>query len=173
VRHEIRIGVELAISKRDTADYTAMVPGFVYGEDDDARIYILPRIVNRKMDFPETVDLCKAVDAAFHKEEGDHPTFVIEDVAYQASLPQQLKAEGVRNVETTRPGSQDKRTRLVLTAHKIKTGKVLFPRHGAEELITQLVHFGVEKHDDLADAFSNLVLQVIEDPPIVPRIIFL
>ena len=73
-------------------------------------------------------------------------------------------------MKTTRPGNQDKRSRLVLTAHMIKSGKILFPRTGAEELITQIVHFGVEKHDDLADAFSTLILSIIEDPPCVPRI---
>ena len=55
----------------------------------------------------------------------------------------------------------------------IKSGKVKFPRQGAEQLINQIVHFGVEKHDDLADAFSSLVLSIIEDPPHVPRIIFI
>ena len=75
-------------------------------------------------------------------------------------------------MKTTRPGNQDKRSRLALTANLIKTGKVKFPREGAEELINQIVHFGVEKHDDLADAFSILVLSVVEEPPIVPRIIF-
>ncbi|MEN9881393.1 MAG: hypothetical protein RLZZ308_576, partial [Candidatus Parcubacteria bacterium] len=34
---------------------------------------------------------------------------------------------------------------------------VKFPKQGCEELIEQLVGFGVEKHDDLADAFSLLV----------------
>jgi len=54
----------------------------------------------------------------------------------------------------------------------ITSGRVLFPREGAEQLIQQLVHFGVEKHDDLADAFANLVHSVNEDPPCVPRIWF-
>jgi predicted phage terminase large subunit-like protein len=91
------------------------------------------------------------------------PTFIIEDVAYQKALPQQLKDEGIWNVMTTRPGNQDKRSRLVLTANLIKTGKILFPREGAEQLIQQIVHFGVEKHDDLADAFAYLVVKSIEN----------
>ncbi len=81
-----------------------------------------------------------------------------------------LRDEGIRDVKTTHPGNQDKRSRLILTANVIKNGKVKFPKQGAEGLINQIVHFGVEKHDDLADAFSNLVLSVIEDPPSVPRI---
>ena len=51
----------------------------------------------------------------------------------------------------------DKRTRLALTSTAIKSAKILFPRQGCERLIEQLVGFGVEKHDDLADAFSLLI----------------
>ena len=166
---EVRIGVDLAISKKDTADYTAMVPAWLYGDGEDLRAYILPQIINRKMTFPETVDLCKVVDNSYFKETDYHPKFIIEDVAYQRSLPQQLESEGLQNVETTRPGNQDKRTRLVLTAHAVKSGKILFPRQGCEELINQIVHFGVERHDDLADAFSNVILDILEYPPRVPR----
>jgi phage terminase large subunit-like protein len=52
----------------------------------------------------------------------------------------------------------------------IKNAKIFFPRTGCEELINQIVHFGVEKHDDLADAFSSLVLDFLEKRPYVPRI---
>ena len=167
---EIRIGVDLAISKRDTADYTAMVIGWLYEDTDGYKIYVL-KTINKKMTFPETVDLCKTLHESY-KEDGMYPTFVIEDVAYQKALPQQLLNEGIVDVKTTRPGNQDKRSRLVLTAHLIKTGKVLFPRTGCEDLIRQIVHFGVEKHDDLADAFSTLVLNTVEEPPYSPRIWF-
>jgi phage terminase large subunit-like protein len=67
----------------------------------------------------------------------------------------------------------DKRSRLILTANFIKNGKVLFPRTGAEELIRQIVHFGVEKHDDLADAFAHLIHSVTTQPPCPPRVYFI
>lgn len=170
---ETRIGIDLAISQKNTADYTAMVPGVILGERHDLRIYILPGIVNRRITFPETIELCKVLTETYYKENKVHPTLVIEDVAYQKALPQQLQNEGVYNVKTIRPGNQDKRSRLAMTAYLIKTGKILFPQKGAEELINQIVHFGVEKHDDLADAFSNLILNTLENPPVVPRIYYL
>jgi predicted phage terminase large subunit-like protein len=166
----VHIGVDLAISQRDTADYTAMVPARIIGNGDEAMIYILPDIVNRRMTFPETIELCKVLNVSHADKGGYEPTFIIEDVAYQKALPQQLEREGIYNVKTTRPGNQDKRSRLVLTAHLIKSGKVLFPKEGAEQLISQIVNFGVEKHDDLADAFSSLVLSIVENPPIIPKI---
>ena len=169
---EIRIGIDPAISKSDAADYTAMVPGMLYELERGYKIYILPKIINKKLNFPETVDMCKTLYQTY-KDRDMYPTFVIEDVAYQKALPQQLMNEGVSDIITTRPGIQDKRSRLVLTANMIKEGKVLFPREGAEELIQQIVHFGVEKHDDLADAFANLVHSMSDNYPSVPRIYFL
>lgn len=169
---EVRVGIDPAISTSDAADYTAMVPAILFEISSGYRIYILPKIINKRMTFPETVDMCKTLYNSY-KEDYDYPKLVIEDVAYQKALPQQLKYEGINGVLTIRPGIQDKRSRLVLTANMIKTGKILFPREGAERLIEQIVHFGVEKHDDLADAFSNVVHSLLEHPPIVPRIYFL
>ena len=136
------------------------------------RIYILPKIVNKRLSFPETLDMCKTVNET-HKEKGiGGPTFVIENVAYQEALPQQLKEEGIWDVITVRP-TGDKRSRLMLTSKMIKDGMILFPRQGAEQLIQQIVHFGVEKHDDLADAFSSLVISSIEKPPHTFRIFWI
>ncbi|MCX6782804.1 MAG: hypothetical protein NTZ20_02285 [Candidatus Levybacteria bacterium] len=40
----------------------------------------------------------------------------------------------------------------------------MFPNNDrAKDLILQLTGFGVEKHDDLADAFSLLILKIIEN----------
>ncbi len=174
---EVRIGVDPAISKEDAGCYTAMVPGLLYEtkKSDDAAmfgdyvLYILPNIVNKKMDFPETVETCKVLNENY-KDVNEYcpPVFIVEDVGYQKALPQQLEVNGL-NVKCVRPGSQDKRSRIVLTAHHIKTGKVLFPRKGAEQLIQQLVHFGVERHDDLADAFAHLVLHSFIEKPNPPR----
>jgi len=155
-----RIGIDLAISQKETADYTAMVAGRTSGGGRETTIYILPENINQRLTFPQTVNKCKMLSDKYTDER--YPTFVIEDVAYQKSLPQQLVNEGVHNATTTKPGKQDKRTRLVLTANLIKTGKVLFPLHGAEQLINQIVHFGVEKHDDLADAFTTVILKLVE-----------
>jgi hypothetical protein len=69
-----------------------------------------------------------------------------------------VPAEGVK------VAGQDKRSRLALITHLIKQGKVLFPKgNKAEELIMQLTGFGIEKHDDLADAFSLLLLKILEE----------
>lgn len=84
-----------------------------------------------------------------------------------------VKRKKLGGSEMSRAG-QDKQSRLTLITHLIQQGKVLFPRFGAEELIQQLVGFGTEKHDDLADAFAILLLKIIEEDNIPqPNIWFL
>ncbi len=153
------IGIDLAISKNDTADYTAIVSGDVHDYGSDMTIYIHPNPINYRMNFPETIMQIKTLACVGKKS----PYFYIEEVAYQKSLIEQLKYDGVKNVHGVKVHGQDKRMRLSMTANLIKSGKVLFPRKGAEALLQQLTGFGVEKHDDLADAFANLVLKAIEE----------
>ena len=167
---EIRIGIDLAISSKDTADYTTAVPAMLVGEGEDLKIYILPGIVNRRLTFPQTIELCKILTKTYFKEGQSLPKLIIEDVAYQKSLPQQLEAEGMQNVRASNPGNRDKHTRIVLTGNMIRNGKILFPQKGAKDLINQLVNFGVEKHDDLADAFSILISDTVKHPVTFPRI---
>ncbi len=47
----IATGIDLAISKKETADYTAMVSARNYGYSENLRIYILPDPVNKKANF--------------------------------------------------------------------------------------------------------------------------
>lgn len=153
-------GIDLAISLKESADYTAMVSGHVYGYDTDQVVYIIPNPVNERMDFPTTLKKAKALSVALGN--GSKTKLYIEEVAYQAAIIQQLKLEDF-DVEGVKTGGQDKRSRLALTTSLIQSGKVLFPRQGCEQLIEQLTGFGVEKHDDLADAFAILILKTIEE----------
>ena len=153
------IGIDLAISQRDTADYTAMVMGQVHGYQDDLRIFILPYPVNKRLTHLETLDEIKR-QAVSHGDKSD-TRFYVEEVGYQGSVIEQLKRQNY-NVEGAKVAGQDKRARLTLVTHLIQNGKVKFPRKGAEHLIQQLTGFGVEKHDDLVDAFAILMHKILE-----------
>lgn len=146
-------GVDLAISASDSADFTSVVMARVYGRRDKLKIYILPNPINKKLNFPAQVELLKNVKDTQMPKHSD--LLFVESVAYQEALPQMLEMQGV-TAEAIKPKG-DKRTRLALTSTSIKSALIKFPRHGCEELIEQIVGFGVEKHDDLADAFSLLV----------------
>jgi hypothetical protein len=55
---------------------------------------------------------------------------------------------------------KDKRARLRVAARYIKNGNVKSPSKGCEELFTQLLGFGAEKHGDAVDALVYLILGV-------------
>ncbi len=151
-------GVDLAISASDSADFTAVVMARVYGRRDKLRIYILPNPITKKLNFPEQVELMKNIKVTQMPKHSDK--LFVESVAYQEALPQMLQMQGIQ-AESIKPKG-DKRTRLALTSTSIKSGIIKFPRQGCEDLIRELVGFGVEKHDDLADAFSLLVNATLE-----------
>lgn len=152
-------GVDPAISEKETADYTAIVSGFVCGRKNNMKIYIVRDPLNERMDFPKSLEKIKIMSKMLGN--GAPAQLFIEGVAYQKSLIEQLKAEGFPAREY-RPQGSDKRARLSLVSNLIQTGRVLFPETGAEKLIAQITGFGIERHDDLMDAFCILVLSVLE-----------
>lgn len=153
------VGVDLAISKRETADFTSMVSGLSSIEQGLPRIYILPNPVNKRLSFYETINQMRSLLLAM--EMHAIPRFFVEDVAYQKAAIE----EGQRQllpVTAIRPGV-DKRARLKAAATYIQNGTVLFPRNDCEDLLTQLLGFGVEDHDDLVDAFVYLILGIAQE----------
>ncbi len=158
--------VDPAISEKSSADFTAMVSAQIHGSEENLKIYILPNPINKRMDFPTAVEQIKRISKILGK---GRPTKVfIESNAFQDSLAQQLKYQNylVESVKT----SGDKKERLNLVSPLIENGTILFPRKGAEELIEQLVNFGIEKHDDLVDAFTMLVFKTLENNRPIPSI---
>ena len=156
-------GIDPAISEKETADYTSMVSGKIYGRKKNLKIYILPNPVNERMDFPKTIERIKSLSRLL----GNAHVW-IENVGYQKSIIDHLRSENFPAKEYKSHGS-DKRARLSLVSHLVQSGTVLFPRVGAEKLISQLIGFGTEKHDDLSDAFCILVSSVIDQESSVPK----
>lgn len=157
---EVCVGIDLAISERERADCTAMVSAAVYGWGDDMKIYILPNPVNDHLDFPTALERAKMVSSSL-SHDGRKAWLYIEDNLYQRAFPQMMSKDGYLAKGVTSVG--DKRTRLTLINPIVKAGRVFFPQTGAEELIPQLVGFGVERHDDLADAFAIVIGEILKN----------
>lgn len=136
-----------------------MVAGVLSFEESLPKIYIIPNPVNERLSFHETIEQMKSIHIAMRLYA--HPTFYIEDVAYQKAALQEAQRHMLA-VEPMKAGS-DKRSRLRTAATYIQNGTVLFPRKGCEDLITQLLGFGVEDHDDLVDALVYLILGLSDD----------
>jgi predicted phage terminase large subunit-like protein len=150
--------VDLAISTNEDSDYTAIVSAAIFGRADLTRIYILPNPIIKKLPFVEQIGLLK--QHWLNSLTGRYDKLFVENVAYQDAMPQMLQSMGV-SATGVRPVG-DKRTRLALIAPLIQSGRVKFPRTGAEELIEQLIGLGVEAHDDAADACSMLVNKIAD-----------
>lgn len=160
-------GIDLAISQKTNADYTAMVTGKLYGSGKNARLYIMPFPINARLTFPKTIATMKEVSTKYG--EGYQSKLFIEEVAYQSAAPQQMREDGYHAVGVKIPPG-DKRERFALHTPLIQEGKILFPRRGCENLIAQMTGFGIEKHDDLVDALSILIQKIWEEVQIGPQV---
>lgn len=159
-------GVDLAISEKSSADYTTDVVGKVFYVDGRARIYIQPKPLNARLDILKTIEHSKAQTL-----DGQAHIFFVEDVAYQKAAIQLMEANMIP-VHPMRPIT-DKRARLRSSAPHIRNGTVLFPRTGCEDLLNQLFGFGVEKHDDLVDGLTNLILGFAEHGLELPKVVWI
>ena len=119
-------GVDLAISKSETADYTAIVSGITYryGVGKKWHLCITPGVVNRRMDFKEIRDTLFDMQGS-----GGVHLFFVESVGYQQAAIEMLRAFQIA-VAPIRPMA-DKRARLMVAAYLIKDGTVRFPRADA------------------------------------------
>lgn len=148
------LSVDLAISQSATADYTAIIIIHVYGfKPEDRRYYIDKKFINKKLTHLATLDTIASLYHATATDSEHDPVVLVEQVQYQAAVIEQLhdreiKSKGIKI-------HNDKRARLQLASSLFEQGMVHFPRDRAiAPIIQQLVGFGVEKHDDLADAVS-------------------
>ncbi len=159
----ISVGIDLAISEKETADYTAMVSGYIYGYGKNMKIYIQPNPINERIPFPIQVERIKNL-VAIHSQKIYRVKLFIENVGYQQALVQMFNIKKY-DIEGVSVGKTDKRSRLQFTTSFLKDGRILFPEKGCEDLIEQLIGFGKETHDDLVDAFTMMVLKTIENNP--------
>ena len=148
--------VDLAISEKTTADFTAMVSGVILREEDRDIIYILPNIVHKRVDLYNTIKEVKQLKASMPR---GWKCFV-EGVAYQLAAVKEMKRKGVAAI-SVHPIS-DKRARLETAAVYIKSGMVRFPEHGMADLMTEMLGFGIEDHDDILDALVYLILGLVD-----------
>lgn len=161
------VAVDLAISKTQGADSTAMVSGVTSLVEGMPKLFILPNPVNAQLSFHETIQQMKSVYSAMKRLA--LPTFYIEDVAYQRAAIEEAMRHGIPALPI-KVGT-DKRARLRAAATFIQNGMVLFPRKGAEDLIAQLTGFGIEDHDDLMDACVHLILGMRSEGMEKPEVI--
>lgn len=147
----ITIGVDLAISKKTTADYTAIV---VCGEDKENKLYLM-RAKRGRYNFNETM---QEVYKMYEQMKELYPSTTVkigfESVMYQkASVEEFERRYRIKPMEIL--NSTDKRSKLESVSWHFEGGSILFPVETTgdmEILENEVLYFGVEEHDDLMDA---------------------
>jgi len=153
--------VDLAISKADTADYTAVVTIVVPPEN---HWFVLDCDYGRYN--PD-----EAIGAIFRAVTKYHPVKVaIEKVAYQQALIHFLEKEMVKRnqffqIEPVQ-ASTAKELRIQALQPRFKAGTIWFPVEASflTELESELLMFPRGKHDDIIDALAYL--EQIAQPPV-------
>lgn len=144
--------VDPAISKADTADYTALVAGSV---DTEGRWYI--EVAMRARMDPTTL-INKIFDA---HAQFNFNGIGVESVAYQKVLLHLLYEEGMRRgvvlplSEIKYERGESKGVRILQLVPRFEWGMVYLNR-GLQDLENELMQFPRGAHDDLADALANM-----------------
>jgi predicted phage terminase large subunit-like protein len=135
------MGVDLAISEKQGADYSAIV---VMGKDSSGNVHIVDAARTRAS-FHQVQQWIKA------KADQHRPALItIEQVQYQAAMVQELLRTTTLPVRGVRP-DKDKQSRLIPLAARYEQG-LIWHAAGLMELEDELVSFPNGAHDDLCDA---------------------
>ena len=137
----IAMGVDLAISSKDTADYTAIV---VMARDEFGKLYVLDA-VRERVDFPNALRLIRNVADKWNPR-----AILIEQVAFQAVVVQELLRQTTLPIKGVIP-DKDKITRAQPLALRYEQNLVwheMLPSWFEDELLA----FPNAQHDDAVDA---------------------
>ena len=139
----IVIGIDLAISEKQTADYTAML---IIGRTDKNNIYVLDYI-NKRLTFNKQLTLIETLVDKWTPNE-----VVIEQIAYQAALITELQRRGGLKIIPITP-TRDKVARAYLVSGIVESKLVHFKQDGMSDVTDNLTIFPDGEHDDITDAF--------------------
>jgi predicted phage terminase large subunit-like protein len=145
------ITADLAVSQKQTADYTVVA---VWGVTPNRDLLLLHR-VRKRIAGPDQVPLLRKL-----YEEWKPDTIGIESVAYQISVVQAARRDGLPVVEL-KP-DKDKVSRSLTAAARLEGGNVWWPKGAPwlDEWESELLLFPNSRHDDQVDALSYAALEV-------------
>ena len=159
----IAIAVDPAISKKATADYTAIN---TMGQGEDGGFYNLDNIAGR-WDMNEALPIINDIYVRYSNAYPEVPIFLgFEDVAFQRALIEEYTRRYFITPEAITP-TKDKRARLATHEPYFTSGGIKFREQGDEDVVIETLGFGIEQHDDRIDSllmsFDLLLNQVRPD----------
>lgn len=137
-------GWDLAISNKETADYTVCT---TIGVDEQENVYILDWYRGH-IDFPTQVRMVMEMAKKWN------PNIIgIEDVAYQRALPQAVLTQKRLPLKNVKPDN-DKTRRILSEFVAFENGKIYLPRQHPHlhNFIEEYLQFDRGEHDDMLDS---------------------
>lgn len=140
----IAIGVDLAISRRSSADYTCAV---VMGRSAEGNLYVID-VWRARATMPQTVAVVSELAGRYNAS-----TIAVESVAYQQAVADELMRTTSLAIKPIKP-TTDKVMRAQALASRFEHGLVYLPRRAAwlRAYEQELISFPVADHDDQVDA---------------------
>lgn len=143
-RSRILMGVDLAISTKDGADFTAAV---VVARHPDGRVWILDAARTRAS-FQEVLQFV----ANMARKHGPQ-TIMVEQVQFQAAVVSELLRTTDLPVRGIRP-DRDKLTRFQAVEARLEQGLIYLDPALPEAFLAELLAFPLGEHDDQVDALA-------------------
>jgi predicted phage terminase large subunit-like protein len=146
------IGVDMAISQKDTADYTAIA---VLGLNKiDKRIYIL-EIYRDRITFNETINkIIQIANKWIELTKNENIPIGLETVGYQKSILQEMIRTTSLNIKGITP-TKDKVTRFQILQSRYENGLVYHDMKLSPEFERELLSFPFSRHDDQIDSITH------------------
>ena len=144
-RLDVVMGVDLAISTREHADWTAAA---VLGRADDGTIWVLA-VERLRATFHQVLGFIGAMAERWRPR-----TVGVEVVQFQAAAVQELLRTTTLPVRPVHPGQRDKLTRFQPLEARYEQGLVRHAPGLPEDFERELLGFPVAEHDDQVDALS-------------------
>lgn len=146
--------VDLAISSKQTADYTVFALWAVTPERD----LLLIDLIRARISNPEQLKQLRLLRMHYSSA-----YFKIEKVGYQLALIQQALAEGIPCREYNPAGRGDKVARASSAAIWFENGKIYFRANASyrHDLETELLQFPKAAHDDFVDVCAMAADEVV------------
>ena len=143
--------VDLAVSTKDTADYTVICTATITKDPD----IFVEDVIRDRIEAPNLIPILQSV---YNKYQ---PSFIgIEKTGYQLAMVQLARREGLPVKELR--ADKDKVARAYPLSAKMEAGKIYFPRQKVwyANLERELLQFPASEHDDQVDALAYIVTQV-------------
>jgi len=153
----ITMGVDLAITEKETSDYTAVV---VLGQDRDGYLYILD-VRRARLQFHKVLGFITDIAYKYHVS-----LTAVETNQYQQAVEQELLRTTQLNIKGVHAES-DKITRFLPLAARYERKLVYHSPDLIRDFEKELTAFPQSEHDDMVDAlaYSFIALRYLNHQP--------